>query len=184
MVKSLILGLSVLGFLFLFATFSEAAASNTKVLMKTTKGDITIELYPDKAPITVENFLTYVKAKFYDGTVFHRVIKGFMVQGGGYNKNYQECEKELVTLREDIKQEVKNGKIEENHFLILDKKIDDYLREMKAFVKGRGVTGIAIAQGETGGEPRDAEDTPSDADEPERKTEEVDDGEELGEEWY
>jgi cyclophilin family peptidyl-prolyl cis-trans isomerase len=104
MVKSLILGLSVLGFLFLFATFSEAAASNPMVLMKTTKGDMTIELYPDKAPITVENFLTYVKAKFYDGTVFHRVIKDFMVQGGGYNVEYQE-----KSTRAPIQNEAKNG---------------------------------------------------------------------------
>ena len=54
------------------------------VVLKTTKGDITIELDPDKAPITVENFLTYVDTKFYDGTIFHRVMSDFMIQGGGF----------------------------------------------------------------------------------------------------
>jgi peptidyl-prolyl cis-trans isomerase B (cyclophilin B) len=69
--------------LFTFATSGLAQQDNPKVLMKTSKGDMTIELYADKAPITVENFLSYVDDKFYDGTIFHRVIKGFMIQGGG-----------------------------------------------------------------------------------------------------
>jgi len=54
------------------------------VKLETTEGPITIELYPDKAPITVDNFLWYVDHKFYDGLTFHRVIKGFMIQGGGF----------------------------------------------------------------------------------------------------
>lgn len=57
---------------------------NPVVLMSTSMGDIKIELYKDKAPVTVENFLGYVKDGFYDGTVFHRVIGGFMIQGGGF----------------------------------------------------------------------------------------------------
>jgi cyclophilin family peptidyl-prolyl cis-trans isomerase len=103
MVKSLILGISLMGLLFSLATFT-SAASNPKVLMKTTKGDITIELYPDKAPISVENFLSYVNEKFYDGTVFHRVIKGFMIQGGGLNTDLQE-----KTTKDPIQNEAKNG---------------------------------------------------------------------------
>jgi cyclophilin family peptidyl-prolyl cis-trans isomerase len=67
-----------------------ASAANPKVLMKTSKGDITIELYQDKAPVSVRNFLSYVDEKFYDGTIFHRIIKGFMIQGGGLNADYQE----------------------------------------------------------------------------------------------
>ena len=54
-----------------------------KVTMETTLGVITLELYEKEAPITVENFLRYVDEKFYDGTIFHRVISGFMIQGGG-----------------------------------------------------------------------------------------------------
>ena len=60
------------------------AADRPQVLMKTSLGDIVIELYPDKAPKTVENFLQYVNDGFYSGTVFHRVINGFMIQGGGH----------------------------------------------------------------------------------------------------
>ena len=54
------------------------------VILKTNHGDITIELFADKAPATVENFLNYVKEGFYDNTIFHRVINGFMIQGGGF----------------------------------------------------------------------------------------------------
>jgi peptidyl-prolyl cis-trans isomerase A (cyclophilin A) len=60
-----------------------APAKAAKVRLKTTKGDIVIELNAEKAPVTVENFLGYVKKKHYNGTVFHRVISGFMIQGGG-----------------------------------------------------------------------------------------------------
>ena len=64
-------------------TATAPAVAAPKVLMKTSKGDITLELDAVKAPITVANFLKYVKDKHYDGTVFHRVIDGFMIQGGG-----------------------------------------------------------------------------------------------------
>ena len=64
------------------------AADNPKVKFTTTEGDFVIELYPDVAPKTVENFLQYVQDKFYEGTVFHRVISNFMVQGGGFDKSY------------------------------------------------------------------------------------------------
>ena len=57
---------------------------NPMVVMETSKGTMKIELWPDKAPITVQNFLRYTDEAFYDGTIFHRVIKGFMIQGGGF----------------------------------------------------------------------------------------------------
>ncbi|MFA6134389.1 MAG: peptidylprolyl isomerase [Phycisphaerae bacterium] len=60
-----------------------AAPSNPVVLIQTSEGDIKVELWPDKAPITVKNFLQYVDEGFYDGTIFHRVISNFMIQGGG-----------------------------------------------------------------------------------------------------
>ena len=60
-----------------------AQPANPRVLIKTSMGDITLELDRAKAPITVKNFLSYVQDKFYDGTIFHRVIDGFMIQGGG-----------------------------------------------------------------------------------------------------
>ena len=67
-----------------------AAQAAPKVKFVTSEGDFTVEVYPDKAPKTVENFLQYVKDKHYDGTVFHRVISNFMVQGGGYDAAYAE----------------------------------------------------------------------------------------------
>lgn len=85
--------LTLMAILGLFAALPAASIGqdgNPKVLIKTTKGDITVELYPDKAPLSVENFLSYVDEKFYDGTIFHRVIKGFMIQAGGISANLTE----------------------------------------------------------------------------------------------
>ena len=67
-----------------------AFAADPRVKFVTTEGEFVIEVHPDKAPKTVENFLQYVKDKHYDGTIFHRVIPSFMVQGGGYDKDYKE----------------------------------------------------------------------------------------------
>ena len=64
--------------------------SNPIVLIKTTDGDITIELFADKSPVTVENFLSYVDDGHYDGTIFHRVIPNFMIQGGGFTEALEE----------------------------------------------------------------------------------------------
>ena len=66
------------------------AAEAPKVKFSTTAGDFVVEVYPDKAPRTVENFLQYVRDKHYDGTIFHRVINNFMVQGGGYDAKYSQ----------------------------------------------------------------------------------------------
>jgi peptidyl-prolyl cis-trans isomerase B (cyclophilin B) len=81
-----------------------AAAENPKVIMETSKGSLTIELYADKAPETVKNFLAYVDAGFYNGTVFHRVIPNFMVQGGGFTPDMQQ-----KATRPPIKIESDNG---------------------------------------------------------------------------
>jgi peptidyl-prolyl cis-trans isomerase B (cyclophilin B) len=67
-----------------------ATPGKVLVKMETTKGDIVLELYKDKAPATVANFLHYAKIGHYDGTIFHRVINGFMIQGGGFDVNMQE----------------------------------------------------------------------------------------------
>ena len=69
---------------------TSALAANPQVEFDTSAGTIRIELFPDAAPKTVANFLAYVKAKHYDGTQFHRVIDGFMVQGGGYTADFKE----------------------------------------------------------------------------------------------
>ena len=59
--------------------------TNTKIIIKTTSGDIKLELYDDKAPITVSNFKKYIESKYFSNTIFHRVIKDFMIQGGGFS---------------------------------------------------------------------------------------------------
>ena len=65
-----------------------SSATHPQVLLKTSDGDIKVELYPEQAPKTVANFLDYVKSGQYSGTIFHRVIKGFMIQGGGYTASF------------------------------------------------------------------------------------------------
>ncbi len=82
----------------------EQNKNNPVVLMSTNLGDIRIELFADKTPITVKNFLDYVNDNFYDGLVFHRVIAGFMIQGGGFTKEMQQ-----KTTKATIKNEAANG---------------------------------------------------------------------------
>lgn len=79
-------------FLVVMATCGAATAQQQapKVKFSTSAGDFTVEVYPDKAPKTVENFLQYVRDKHYDGTIFHRVIDGFMIQGGGFTPDMQQ----------------------------------------------------------------------------------------------
>ncbi|MBZ0127164.1 MAG: peptidyl-prolyl cis-trans isomerase A [Rhodocyclales bacterium] len=79
-------------------------AANPVVEMKTNQGLLVIELYADKAPKTVENFLQYVKDGFYNGTIFHRVIDGFMIQGGGFEPGMRQ-----KPTRAPIENEAKNG---------------------------------------------------------------------------
>ena len=86
-----------------------AAAANPQVLIKTSMGEITIELYPDKAPKTVENFLQYVKDGFYGGTMFHRVIGNFMIQGGGHTRDIYTGGEGKKATRAPIQIESKNG---------------------------------------------------------------------------
>jgi cyclophilin family peptidyl-prolyl cis-trans isomerase len=79
-------------------------AANPQVELKTNMGSIVIELYADKAPKTVENFLQYVKDGHYKGTIFHRVIPGFMIQGGGFSPDFVQ-----KPTRAPIPNEAKNG---------------------------------------------------------------------------
>jgi peptidyl-prolyl cis-trans isomerase B (cyclophilin B) len=81
-----------------------AAAAGPQVEMKTSLGVIVIELDAEKAPATVENFLQYVKDRHYEGTVFHRVIPGFMIQGGGFDADFKQ-----KPARKPVKNEAANG---------------------------------------------------------------------------
>ena len=85
-------------------TLGASAQDNPVVVMETTHGNITIELLQDAAPITVENFLQYANDGFFTGTVFHRVIPGFMIQGGGLTANLSE-----KATRPPIRNEADNG---------------------------------------------------------------------------
>jgi cyclophilin family peptidyl-prolyl cis-trans isomerase len=89
---------------FLVAALPTFAAEKPIVVMETSLGTVKIELDPEKAPDTVKNFLSYVDDKFYDGTVFHRVIKDFMIQGGGFEPGLKE-----KTTKPAVKNEAGNG---------------------------------------------------------------------------
>ena len=86
------------------AMCEEPAAAAPRVALETSKGRVVVELYPDKAPKSVENFLAYVDAGFYADTIFHRVIPGFMIQGGGFTADLQKKD-----TRPPIENEADNG---------------------------------------------------------------------------
>ncbi len=98
------LGIFALCVLFFGLSSNAAAASMPQVKVETTAGDFVIELNPQKAPETVRNFLYYVKTGGYDGTIFHRVIDGFMIQGGGFDENMNKR-----PTRKTITNEASNG---------------------------------------------------------------------------
>lgn len=79
-----------IGFSVALVLLANQAFANTDMQIKTNLGNIKIELYDDKAPVTVKNFKSYVNSQFYNGTIFHRVIPGFMIQGGGFDSNMKE----------------------------------------------------------------------------------------------
>jgi len=99
--KSLVIILSILTFIILVLVILNMN-QNPKIKIETSMGDIVVELYPSKAPISVKNFLNYVDEGFYEGTVFHRVMLDFMIQGGGFNENgNQKKTKSPIKLESD-----------------------------------------------------------------------------------
>jgi cyclophilin family peptidyl-prolyl cis-trans isomerase len=96
--------MSIMASLIGLAAAGTVQAANPVVIMETSKGTIKIELFEDKSPITVKNFLTYVDDKHYDGTIFHRVKDTFMIQGGGFDADGKEKK-----TRDPIKNEAGNG---------------------------------------------------------------------------
>ncbi|NOG85187.1 MAG: peptidyl-prolyl cis-trans isomerase [Planctomycetes bacterium] len=85
------------------------AATPTLVKMETSKGDMTIELFDEKAPITVKNFLRYISEGFYDHLIFHRVISGFMIQGGGLDSEMREKDNN-PPIKNEAAKDLKNSK--------------------------------------------------------------------------
>lgn len=98
--------LLLITFIFLFSHFSyaESSATNPKVVLETTLGNITIKLFPKESPVTVTNFLRYIDEGLYVDTQFHRVISGFMIQGGGFTKDLRKKQN-----HDPIKNESSNG---------------------------------------------------------------------------
>ena len=89
--------------------FAQAQTPAPQVKFTTSAGEFVIELYPDKAPNTVENFLTYVRDGHYNGLIFHRVINNFMIQGGGYDARYMEKPTRPSIKHEGAEVKAKNG---------------------------------------------------------------------------
>ena len=99
------------------------------VTFKTNLGDFTLELFEDKAPKTVENFLSYVKEGFYDDTIFHRVIDGFMIQGGGFTVDMDQKE-----TKETIENEANNGVANEKGTIAMARTNDPHSATAQFFI--------------------------------------------------
>jgi cyclophilin family peptidyl-prolyl cis-trans isomerase len=105
------------------------AADAPHVLLKTNMGDIVLELNPEKAPKTVENFLEYIKSGHYNGTIFHRVIDGFMIQGGGFDKDMKQ-----KPTKSPIKNEANNGLKNERYTLAMARTGDPHSATAQFFI--------------------------------------------------
>ncbi len=119
--------LYLLAFAFLFSIAAHAA--NPQLEVKTSQGTVTIELYQDKAPKTVENFLQYAKDGFFNGTIFHRVIPGFMIQGGGFTPDMKQKE-----TRAQIQNEATNGLKNETGTLAMARTNDPHSASAQFFI--------------------------------------------------
>jgi peptidyl-prolyl cis-trans isomerase B (cyclophilin B) len=122
-ILGLILTLSTAG------SWAQAERRNPLVKLTTNMGEITLELYPDKAPETVANFLAYVKAGHYDGTIFHRVINGFMIQGGGFTADMSQ-----KPTNAPVKNEADNGLKNEAYTVAMARTQDPHSASAQFFI--------------------------------------------------
>jgi cyclophilin family peptidyl-prolyl cis-trans isomerase len=123
----------------------ENPVKNPTVVMKTSMGSITIELDAAKAPETVKNFLAYVNDKFYDGTVFHRVIDGFMIQGGGFT-----ADKSQKPVKAAIKNESANGLANKNGTIAMARTGDPHSATAQFFINVKDNAFLDKAQAQDG----------------------------------
>ena len=121
--------LSIVAFLCATLVAGSAIAENPSVTFVTTSGTMVIELYADEAPLSVENFLTYVRDGYYDGTIFHRVIPGFMIQGGGFTNTLNKKE-----TRDPIENEAKNGLTNDRGTLSMARTSDPHSATSQFFI--------------------------------------------------
>lgn len=111
------------------AETAKAAQENPKVSIKTNMGEIIVELYPEKTPKTVANFLMYVKSGYYSGTVFHRVIDNFMIQGGGFDKDLNP-----KPAMSKVENEAKNGLKNEAYTIAMARTNDPHSASSQFFI--------------------------------------------------
>lgn len=118
---------------------SKPATKEGKVYVKmtTSKGDIVLELNKDKAPVTVDNFVAYVKDGFFDGLIFHRVINGFMIQGGGMDKNMRE-----KSGRPPITNEADNGLANDAYTIAMARTMDPHSASSQFFINVKDNAGL------------------------------------------
>ncbi|APR04887.1 peptidylprolyl isomerase [Thauera chlorobenzoica] len=119
----------LIAFAALATTALSALAANPMVELKTSQGEIVVELFADKAPKSAENFVQYVKDGHYDGTVFHRVIDGFMIQGGGFDADMKQ-----KGTRAPIQNEAKNGLKNEPGTLAMARTADPHSASAQFFI--------------------------------------------------
>ncbi|CAM4465737.1 MAG: Peptidyl-prolyl cis-trans isomerase B [Legionella sp.] len=99
------------------------------VVISTSKGDICLQLDTENTPVTAENFLSYVRSGFYDTTIFHRVISGFMIQGGGLDSNMEQKQ-----TQSPIKNEAKNGKLNKRGTIAMARTMDPHSATAQFFI--------------------------------------------------
>ena len=116
-------------FILLFSITSNIQAETTMVKMDTNQGTIMLELDADNAPNTVANFLTYAKEGFFDGTIFHRVISNFMIQGGGFTEDMTQKE-----VHDPIKNEANNGLKNDNGTIAMARTGDPHSATAQFFI--------------------------------------------------
>ena len=119
----------LIAFALLASSALSALAANPMVELKTSQGDIVVEAFADKAPKSADNFIQYVKDGFYNGTVFHRVIDGFMVQGGGFDADMKQ-----KSTRAPIENEAKNGLRNEAGTLAMARTADPHSASSQFFI--------------------------------------------------
>ena len=116
----------------LAVAFGAFAGDNPKVILETSKGEIVLELYADKAPETVKNFLAYVDADFYNDTIFHRVIPDFMIQGGGFTADLQKKK-----TRAPIRNEADNGLSNQRGTIAMARTPDPHSASAQFFINSK-----------------------------------------------
>jgi len=116
---------------------SGKASDPVQIVISTSKGDIKLELYADKAPKTVENFLKYVDEGFYEGTIFHRVINGFMIQGGGFDTDFQKKK-----THSPVENEAKNGLKNQRGTIAMARTADPHSATAQFFINHKNNTAL------------------------------------------